>query len=421
MKRLTIGWVSILIMIMLVSTQGLVYGQEEMERKVEVKKKKSEEGTSIQVRVEKEDGSVFEKTYASEEEMKNDPELKDLNVAIGHSEGVILRKHDGTDGNIELIIEGEDGEKHKKVIMLKSEEGGEFESKDLENVWIEKLHEEGEEGKEHNFIMKSSDGATYKIQKDENGELQIEKNGELVEIDELEGDEKVEVKEDGTIIISDGDKITEIKMDGDSEAMFFTDDGEAHKIHKIGDGQKMMILKSEDGEEVKINITEDFEWEGEEGNVFILKKEDGEVIEMEDGNFTMKVQVETDVDEDGSQTITVHNTVQKIHIEIIDTELEEISEIPGIHLNAAGVLELEEVDYYPNPNEGQFTLRFRANKIPTEVKIIDLMGKEVYKENIPEFGGMYDKQIDLAGNEPGMYVLQVIQNNRSWSKKVVVE
>ena len=149
---------------------------------------------------------------------------------------------------------------------------------------------------------------------------------------------------------------------------------------------------------------------------------DPEIIELKDGDFTISVDVDADVDSEGNQVVTIHKKVEKIVIELMDIEDQtEIAEIPGVHLNTGNQLNLKEVDYYPNPNEGEFTLRFKGKSAPTQIRIIDMMGKEVYNENINDFGGIYDKKINLSGNDAGVYVLQVIQSDKSWSKKLVVE
>lgn len=360
--------------------------QDKKERKVEVKKTMSDEGTSIHLRIEKKDGTVYEKTYASEEEMKNDPELKDIDINFGGDENVFFHSGDHKDGKIEIIMEGEEGEQKKKVMMFKSDDGELHEMHEGANVWIEEL--EGTEGA-NTFLFKGDGGNSYKIVKGEDGEMNIEKNGELIDIKELEkeGNTKVDIGEDGLIVITEGDNVSKIQMD---------------------------------------NHEGNFEKFGEDGeHVFIFKKDgdiDPKIVELEDGNYTIEVTVDSDMDDEGNNTVVIHKKIQHIVVELVDIEnLKEISEIPGVHLNDGKQLNLQGIDYYPNPSDGQFTLRFAGKKVPTEVKIIDMMGQEVYRENISDFGGSYDKKIDLSEKDAGVYILQVIQNDKSWSKKVIVE
>jgi len=360
--------------------------QDKKERKVEVKKTMNDEGTSIHLRIEKEDGTVYEKTYASEEEMKNDPELQDIDINFGGDAGVFVHSSDHKDSKIEIIMEGDEGDHKKKVMMFKSDDGELHEIHEGANVWVEEF--EGVEG-ENTFLFKGDEGNSYKVIKGEDGEINIEKNGILIDIEQLEkeGNTKVDIGEDGLIVIKEGDNISKIRLDNH--------DGSFEKL-------------GEDGE-----------------NVFIFKNDgdiDPKIIESEDGNYTIEITVDSEVDDEGNNTVAIHKKVQHIVVELVDIgNLKEISEIPGVHLNDGKQLKLEEVDYYPNPSEGQFTLRFTGKKVPTEVKIIDMMGQEVFRENISDFGGSYDKKIDLSEKDAGVYILQVIQNDKSWSKKVVVE
>ena len=123
---------------------------------------------------------------------------------------------------------------------------------------------------------------------------------------------------------------------------------------------------------------------------------------------------------DGDEIIEV--VVERIHIEITDIDdIEVIEEIPGSQVTPSRLLQLDDVSYYPNPNNGSFTLRFNADDKPTQVRAIDMMGKEVYAEDLQSFSGMYDKQIDLSESEKGVYILQVIQGKKTWNKKLAVE
>lgn len=266
--------------------------------------------------------------------------------------------------------------------MFKAEDGTLHELQEGDHI----RSDEGDQNEMNNVFFKNENGTTYKITKDESGEMTIEKNGEPVNIEDLK-------KED----------LTDITLDE-----------EGH----------VKIFKDEDGN-YTIKLADDLDLDGKDGQVFVIHEGDltaDDIEELENGNFTIDVNVDTDVDEDGNHVVTVHKKIEKIHVKILDiSDPEELTEIPGAHLNSGAGLDLEGINYYPNPSNGQFTLRFAGDQTPTQVRIIDLMGKEVYNENIPDFSGSYDKEINLSGNNPGTYVLQVIQNDKSWSKKVVLE
>ena len=393
MRANKVNWIliSTILVVYAIGDVPNAFGQEvdeKRERKIEIKKMVTDEGESIFLRVEKADGSLYEKSYSSEAEMRNDPELKDLDLSFGDTDDFLFRTGENQDGKFEVIIQGEDGKKSNKVIMLSSEEGSVQELIDGDVEIIEDF----EGGNTFNYFFKNDGGDTFKILKDENGEIQIEKNGELMNIEELQkdGQTKVDVGEDGTITISEGDK----------------------------NHQNVMIFKNSGGE-FTMNLSDDFDWKSDSlVNKFIV----GEPDQSEDGTYVLRMDVETDVDGDGNQQVFIHKKVEKITVEIQDvSDFEEINEVPGLLLQEGRDLSLEEVDYYPNPSQGKFNLKFKGKKRPIQIKILDLRGQEIFVENINDFSGMYDNQINLSGNEPGLYVLQVIQNNKSWTKKIVIE
>lgn len=83
-------------------------------------------------------------------------------------------------------------------------------------------------------------------------------------------------------------------------------------------------------------------------------------------------------------------------------------------------LKLEEWNAYPNPTFGNVNVQFRGEAVPTTVQIMDAAGKTVYEENLNRFDGFYKKQLNLANNMPGVYVLVVRQGEKVFYNKVVL-
>ena len=85
-------------------------------------------------------------------------------------------------------------------------------------------------------------------------------------------------------------------------------------------------------------------------------------------------------------------------------------------------LRSSQLNYFPNPNHGRFNLRFILDQNDeVTVKVLDILGKEVYKETLLDFTGTYDNQIDLTGKEKGIYILQIIQKKKVLSRKILIE
>lgn len=87
-----------------------------------------------------------------------------------------------------------------------------------------------------------------------------------------------------------------------------------------------------------------------------------------------------------------------------------------------GKLKIEKMNFYPNPNNGKFNLSFTlAEKGDTEISILNIDGKVVYKEKLANFSGNYEKEIDISKNAKGVYFIKVEQGKHSQVKKIVME
>ncbi len=381
--------------------------EKKVEKKVNVTMKM--DGNKVHLKVIENGEAVLEKTYNSKEEMKSDPELKEYNVFTGdqgsfmNGEGrinVTVKE----DGDKKIIFIGENGEKHE------ISGGG-------HNVWIYK-DGEGATG-EGEVFFKSDDGTNSIIIKDKDGNITIEKDGEVVDLSEHL---KVEKRDDGTLVITDETGTREIKMgDMDHGAVFFSKDGE----FETKDGNVMHMKTKEDGNgNVTIELDGSNVWYSdslhENEHTVLFFSESDEQLHEEGGKRIIVTKEITSGEGDGETRVIVK--VERIHLEIVDLDdLKEIEEIPGSNVVSSKMLQLEEVSYYPNPNTGVFNLKFSAKKKPTSIRVIDMMGKEVYFEQLDNFTGRYDQQIDLTGNDRGVYILQIIQGARTWNKKVLIE
>jgi hypothetical protein len=84
-------------------------------------------------------------------------------------------------------------------------------------------------------------------------------------------------------------------------------------------------------------------------------------------------------------------------------------------------LSIEELKFYPNPTNGQFTLEFFVpSKGTTNITINDMNGKLVYANSV-EGEGSHKKEIDISNAGNGMYILNLSQGKKSTSKKIVID
>ena len=81
-------------------------------------------------------------------------------------------------------------------------------------------------------------------------------------------------------------------------------------------------------------------------------------------------------------------------------------------------------DIFPNPTDGQFTLNL-DNFVGDEIKIeihnsLGQLIKTEYKSN-ENIEGFYKLEIDLSNVEKGIYFVNVMSNNQTESRTVIVE
>ncbi|WP_258102870.1 T9SS type A sorting domain-containing protein [Marinoscillum sp. MHG1-6] len=107
-------------------------------------------------------------------------------------------------------------------------------------------------------------------------------------------------------------------------------------------------------------------------------------------------------------------------VEILDLDGDEFGKKGNVKKDNA--LELEMLDFYPNPSFGRFTLKF---KVPDQgelsVKIYNLSGQEVFSRFFDQFGGTFSETIDLTNQQEGLYLLEVMYDGKRLTRKIVVE
>ena len=99
---------------------------------------------------------------------------------------------------------------------------------------------------------------------------------------------------------------------------------------------------------------------------------------------------------------------------LIDTV--EVMIEPCLGLNE---LTAERLQLYPNPNNGTFTIQFNTETVDAEISIIDMLGKIVHLETIPN--NLTSATITTLGLEAGMYIVNVTSNDHLYQTNISVE
>ncbi|MFT4834961.1 MAG: hypothetical protein ACI83W_002221 [Marinoscillum sp.] len=105
----------------------------------------------------------------------------------------------------------------------------------------------------------------------------------------------------------------------------------------------------------------------------------------------------------------------------ISEDVEEFGKKGQVKTNEK--LILEDLSYYPNSTaDGNFRLKF---KTPTDgelaVKIYNIDGKEVFNRYFEKFSGLYSERIDLTQQKEGIYLLEITQEGKRLTRKIIVD
>ncbi len=85
-----------------------------------------------------------------------------------------------------------------------------------------------------------------------------------------------------------------------------------------------------------------------------------------------------------------------------------------------GALKLVAYRAFPNPTYGKIRLQFIAEEGPTTVRIVDVSGKVIYRDVLNHFDGYYNKEVDIKDGKAGTVVLQIQQQDKVVTKKLVL-
>jgi len=79
------------------------------------------------------------------------------------------------------------------------------------------------------------------------------------------------------------------------------------------------------------------------------------------------------------------------------------------------------LSFYPNPSTGIINMAGTGlNGKPLKVEIMSISGQMVYQQNIEEPGENFIQQIDLSAVAEGTYVVRVINEQRSYTSRIVI-
>ena len=80
------------------------------------------------------------------------------------------------------------------------------------------------------------------------------------------------------------------------------------------------------------------------------------------------------------------------------------------------------LDVYPNPSRDVFNVTFTSEEAQTmTVKVVNMIGEEIFTEELTEFVGQYTKVIDMNTQPKGVYFLEITTSTGGINKKIVLQ
>ena len=83
---------------------------------------------------------------------------------------------------------------------------------------------------------------------------------------------------------------------------------------------------------------------------------------------------------------------------------------------------INDLDIYTNPSRDVFNISFNtANKQDITLRIRNIVGEEIYTEELKEFDGTYTKAISLENYPKAVYFLEINTKQGTINKKLVLQ
>ena len=82
---------------------------------------------------------------------------------------------------------------------------------------------------------------------------------------------------------------------------------------------------------------------------------------------------------------------------------------------------ISNLDVYPNPSRDIFNVSFTSEEAQDiTVKVINVLGEEIIRDDRQQFEGNYNKTIDLTNYKKGIYLLKVKTLSNTSQFKIIL-
>lgn len=192
------------------------------------------------------------------------------------------------------------------------------------------------------------------------------------------------------------------------------------------DGNKTVTITRKNGDDEMIKVLT-----GEDADQFLAHHKamrhlhknmgEGENEDSDDNVFIMELEMD-DKKCDGKRVWISHSECNQKNSFKKNVIIEDIGDYKSATgSNKSKTLLINDLNFYPNPNNGLFTINFTPeNSKTTDIIVKDLTGKEIYSGQVSGTNPV-SETIDITDQSSGVYILTLQQGNKSMSKKLLVE
>ncbi len=259
-------------------------------------------------------------------------------------------------------------------------------------------------------ITREVDGKTEKFSKTYSSKEEMEADEELQSFSEdLDQISHVKVSPGGTQTIK-------IQKSDSTRSYSFDFDTDVKKSVR-----KKMSYEDMDDDSLAIKLQKKiYKLEEALANMGMDIKEEVEILQDMDWDEIRERHKIVIIDEDEETEEFVIEDDEKKLITISTTDGNEFGKRGKISNNE--LLEPEIIDYYPNPSPGKFRLKFRVeDEAPLYIRVYNSDDQEVFLRYFPRHSGTFSEQIDLRGQEPGTYMLEISHDKKRLVRKMVIQ
>lgn len=126
-------------------------------------------------------------------------------------------------------------------------------------------------------------------------------------------------------------------------------------------------------------------------------------------------------DDDMGERISVDDVTVAVQ-DLNQEESNQIKQRLGLDLTTSNALSINDIQLHPNATMGMFRLEFTLPGTgDTNVRVFNGVGRLIYQYDLGNFSGPFSDEIDISQNGAGNYYLEVRQNDKKLTKKIILQ